>query len=94
MDAPTIQYCKTRDGVSIAYWTMGEGGVPLVLSNLMVMTHATFELRQPVLRAWYERLASRRMIVRYDESRREVVGLTVLGLRSRMMRSLSGQEGG
>lgn len=32
------------------------------------------------------------MIIRYDDSKKEVVGLTVLGLRSRMMRSLSGQE--
>ena len=22
---PSIQYAKTEDGVSIAYWTMGEG---------------------------------------------------------------------
>ena len=29
------------------------------------------------------------VIVRYDESRREVVGLTLIGLRSRLMGSLS-----
>ena len=27
---PRIQYAKTKDGVSIAYWTMGEGQ-PLVV---------------------------------------------------------------
>ena len=63
---PQIQYCKTSDGVSIAYWTMGEGGTPLVLASPTLFTHAAFELRNPPLRAWYERLASRRMIVRYD----------------------------
>ena len=30
---PRIQYAKTSDGVSIAYWTLGEGK-PLVLTML------------------------------------------------------------
>src|SRR5439155_25561066 len=30
MDAPHIQYVKTTDGVSIAFWTLGEGP-PLVV---------------------------------------------------------------
>jgi uncharacterized protein YuzE len=30
------------------------------------------------------------VIVRYDEGRREVVGLTLIGLRSRLMGSLTG----
>jgi class 3 adenylate cyclase/pimeloyl-ACP methyl ester carboxylesterase len=63
---PQIQYVRTSDGVSIAYWTMGEGGVPLLLSCPMLFTHASFELRHPALRPWYERLAATRMIVRYD----------------------------
>jgi class 3 adenylate cyclase/pimeloyl-ACP methyl ester carboxylesterase len=63
---PEIRYLKTSDGVSIAYWTMGQGGTPLVLSSPLLFTHASFELRHPVLRPWYERLASKRMIVRYD----------------------------
>ena len=25
---PRIQYAKSGDGVSIAYWTMGKGGTP------------------------------------------------------------------
>ena len=29
---PQIQYATTSDGVSIAFWTMGEGGVPLIMS--------------------------------------------------------------
>ncbi len=30
------------------------------------------------------------IIVRYDETRKEVVGLTVIGLRSRLLKSLAG----
>ena len=33
------------------------------------------------------------VIVRYDEARQEVVGLTLIGLRSRLMGSLSGTGG-
>jgi class 3 adenylate cyclase len=66
MDTPQIQYCKTSDGVSIAYWTMGEGGVPLVLTSPMLFCHASLELRAPGLREWYERLASHHTIVRFD----------------------------
>jgi uncharacterized protein YuzE len=33
------------------------------------------------------------VIVRYDEGRQEVVGLTLIGLRSRLMGSLSGDCG-
>jgi uncharacterized protein YuzE len=33
------------------------------------------------------------VILRYDESRQEVVGLTLMGLRSRLMGSLSGAYG-
>ncbi len=63
---PNIRYVRTSDGVNVAYWTMGEGGVPLFLSSPMLFTHASLELRHPVLRAWYERLAAKRTIVRYD----------------------------
>ncbi len=32
---PQIKYVTTKDGVSIAYWTMGEGeGVPYVIPRL------------------------------------------------------------
>jgi uncharacterized protein YuzE len=32
------------------------------------------------------------IIVRYDEPRKEVVGLTVIGLRTRLLKSLAGSE--
>jgi class 3 adenylate cyclase len=63
---PRIQYAKTEDGVSIAFWTMGEGGVPLIMSPPLAWSHTTLELSIPELIPWYERLASRRMLIRYD----------------------------
>ena len=61
---PRIQYAKTKDGVSIAYWTLGEG-IPLVYMAGGPWSH--IELWQvPECRRWYERLARKRMLVRYD----------------------------
>ena len=61
---PRIQYAKTKDGVSIAYWTLGEGR-PLVYMAGGPWNH--IELWQvPECRRWYERLAPNRMLVRYD----------------------------
>jgi class 3 adenylate cyclase len=64
---PQIQYVKTEDGVSIAFWTMGQGGVPLIMSPPLGWSHISLEHRFPELRAWYERLAATRLLVRYDE---------------------------
>ncbi len=61
---PRIQYAKTSDGVSIAYWTMGQG-MPLVHMPLP-FSHIQLELEYPEYRRWYERLAAKRMLVRYD----------------------------
>jgi class 3 adenylate cyclase len=66
MDAPPIQYCKTSDGVSIAYWTLGEGGMPLVLGAPQVFSHIGLEWDTADLQSWYRHLAERRMIVRFD----------------------------
>ena len=66
MAEPRIQYAKTKDGVSIAYWTMGEGEPPLIMSPPVGWTHISLELRIPELARWYEHLGSRRKLVRYD----------------------------
>ena len=62
---PRIQYVKTSDGVSIAYWTMGEGdalvempGSPFAVSQL------EWQMREAL--PWRERLARGRKLVRYD----------------------------
>ena len=62
---PRIQYAKTEDGVSIAYWTLGEGQ-PLVCLPPMVWSHLQMEWKDPLLRAWYEQLCKTRRLVRYD----------------------------
>jgi class 3 adenylate cyclase len=62
---PRIQYAKTKDGVSIAYAAVGEG-TPFVLMPSMPWSHIQLEWQFPEHRNWYERLAEKRMLVRYD----------------------------
>ena len=62
---PRIQYTKTEDGVNIAFWTMGEGA-PLVITPPLSFSHISLECRSPGLSEWYESLAERRMVIRYD----------------------------
>ena len=59
-----IQYAKTADGVSIAFWTVREG-MPLVYLTGGPWSH--IELWQvPECRRWYERLRQKKTLVRYD----------------------------
>lgn len=62
---PRIRYARTSDGVSIAYWEMGEGE-PLVLLPGYPLSHIQLELQVPEWRAFYEQLARNRRIVRFD----------------------------
>ena len=62
---PRIQYAKTADGVSIAFWTLAEG-MPLVHMPLTPWSHVQLEWGRPELRRWYERLAEKRRLIRYD----------------------------
>src|SRR3972149_31082 len=62
---PRIQYAQTKDGMSIAYWTLGEG-LPLVYMYLAGFSHIQLEWEVPAFRRAYERMAQKRMIVRYD----------------------------
>ena len=62
---PRIQYAQTTDGVSIAYWTLGQGE-PLVHLPWAGVSHLQLDWEYPEYRLWYERLAERRMLVRYD----------------------------
>jgi class 3 adenylate cyclase len=61
---PQIQYARTSDGVSIAYSTIGEGA-PLVHMSGGV-SHCALEWDIPECRRWYEALARRRRLVRFD----------------------------
>ena len=62
---PRIQYAQTTDGVSIAYWTLGEG-LPLVVMASPPFSHIQLEWQWPEWRRSYEQLAEKRMVVRYD----------------------------
>jgi pimeloyl-ACP methyl ester carboxylesterase len=62
---PRIQYVHTSDGVSIAYWAIGEGP-PLVHLPWGTLSHCQGEWRLEGCRRWYERLARRSTIIRYD----------------------------
>jgi class 3 adenylate cyclase len=62
---PRIQYAKTKDGVSIAFYTLGKG-MPFVQVSDLPISHIQLEWQFPNYRRWCERLAQKRMLVRYD----------------------------
>ena len=62
---PQIQYAKTKDGASIAYYTMGTGE-PLVELSAAVWSHTELERRLPHRFLFLERLAQERTVVRFD----------------------------
>ncbi len=62
---PRIQYAKTSDGVSIAFWTMGEG-MSLVHMPWGGISNAQAEWELSDFRSWYECLAAKWTLVRYD----------------------------
>jgi len=62
---PRIQYAQTADGVSIAFYTLGDG-MPLVYLPDIPLTFIQMEWQLPEYRRWNERLAEKRMLVRYD----------------------------
>jgi len=63
---PRIQYAKTRDGVSIAYWTLGEGA-PFVHLPSVPFSPALRLWHTSGGRRWCESLAETRKFVRYDD---------------------------
>jgi class 3 adenylate cyclase len=84
MVEPRIQYATTSDGVSIAYFAMGEGP-PMIVVPPIPWSHLQMQLDDPGYRAWYERLAQTSRIVCYDNrgsglSDRKVADLTFEGL--------------
>jgi len=59
-----IQFCTTSDGVRIAYSSVGSG--PTLVRVLGHFTHLEKEWEWPDLRYFWERLAERFTVVRYD----------------------------
>ncbi len=62
---PRIQYATTSDGVSIAYWTLGEG-LPFVHMPWFRMSNIQLEWQIPQVSRWYQALSGKRRLVRYD----------------------------
>jgi len=67
MDAPPIQYAKTEDDVSIAYWTVGDGP-PLVIVPNCTLAHAALLWELPGSTRLLE-LMTRRWTVTYFDPR-------------------------
>jgi DNA-binding winged helix-turn-helix (wHTH) protein/pimeloyl-ACP methyl ester carboxylesterase len=59
-----IQFCTTSDGFSLAYSTVGTG--PCIVRVLGHFTHLEAEWEWPDLRRFWEHLAERHTVVRYD----------------------------
>jgi pimeloyl-ACP methyl ester carboxylesterase/DNA-binding CsgD family transcriptional regulator len=60
-----IGFCTTRDGVRIAYATIGSGPVLVKAPNWL--THLEYEWHSPVWRHWWEELARDFTLVRFDQ---------------------------
>ena len=63
---PRIQYVKTSDGVSIAFATLGQGRPPLVVMPISSLDNLRLGWQIPEMRRGCQRLAKKRMLVRYD----------------------------
>lgn len=61
---PRIRFCRTADGIDIAYATHGTGTV--LVRVLGWFTHLEMEWEWPALRRIWERLAETHTVVRYD----------------------------
>ncbi len=64
MDAPQIQYTRTEDGVSIAYWKLGEGPPLVLATHFLPAIELEWETRE--WRSLFEKLAKSWTVVRYD----------------------------
>ena len=60
-----LRYCRTSDGVRLAYATTGNGPPLVKASNWL--THLDFEWGSPIWRHWYTALSRHHQLVRYDE---------------------------
>ena len=66
MDAPRVQYATTNDDASIAFSIFGAGPTLVDMPSLGPFSHLQLEWQLPQIRRWYEELAKRWTVVRYD----------------------------
>jgi pimeloyl-ACP methyl ester carboxylesterase len=60
-----IRFCKSADGVRVAYATTGDGPPLVKVSNWL--SHVEFDWDSPVWRHWLTELSREHQLVRYDE---------------------------
>jgi class 3 adenylate cyclase/pimeloyl-ACP methyl ester carboxylesterase len=60
-----VRYCKSEDGVRIAYWVDG-AGPPFVYISEPLLTSSEGDYRLPTTARWYAQLAERRTVIRFD----------------------------
>ena len=60
-----IRYCKSPDGIQIAYAVSGSG--PPILRAAHWMSHLQYEWESPVWRHWIDSLSKENTLIRYDE---------------------------
>jgi len=80
MTVPRIRYVKSQDGVSIAFWTLGDG--PPLVHSWGLASHAQLEWQFPEIRQWYERISRGHRLISYEKrgigmSQREVADLSL-----------------
>ena len=66
MDAPPIQYARTKDGVSLAHWTLGERSNPALIVVPWGIGHLAVHWEMDVVGEWFTRLAQRFFLIAFD----------------------------
>jgi pimeloyl-ACP methyl ester carboxylesterase/DNA-binding winged helix-turn-helix (wHTH) protein len=64
-DSQEIRYCRSPDGVRIAYATTGSG--PPLVKAANWLTHLDLEWQSPIWSHWIDALSQSHQLVRYDE---------------------------
>ena len=64
-DTQEIRYCRSPDGVRIAYATSGSG--PPLVKAANWLTHLDLEWQSPIWAHWIDTLSQSRQLVRHDE---------------------------
>ena len=60
-----IRFCRSADGVQVAYATSGSGSPLVKAANWL--SHLDYDWESPVWRHWLHRLSERYQLIRYDE---------------------------
>ena len=60
-----IRFASTEDGVSIAFWEIGSGQ-PVLISQPASLSHSELEWEVPSMASFYQSMADRYRVIRYD----------------------------